>query len=81
MFILLFILLIDLLISVRPVPPASVEIKDYKPAARIQTREKEEIVLQCLVRSAKPAAEIVWFKRNLEIKFGNNPNDSIISIN
>ena len=51
------------------VPPTSVEIHNYKSGARIQTREKEEIVLQCLVRNANPAAEIVWFRRNLEIKF------------
>ena len=55
-----------------PVPPTSVEIVDHKVGARIQTRENEEIVLQCVVRNAKPAAEIVWFKRNMEIKFGNN---------
>lgn len=28
------------------------------------------MVLQCIVRNAKPAAEIVWFKRNMEIKWG-----------
>ena len=53
-------------------PPASVEIQNYKPGARVQTRVKEKIVLECLVRNAKPAAEIVWFKHtnhNSEIKF------------
>lgn len=34
------------------------------------SREGEELLLQCLVRNAKPAAEIVWFKRNVEIKSG-----------
>ena len=34
------------------------------------SREGEEVILQCLVRNAKPAAEIVWFKRNMEIKSG-----------
>lgn len=48
------------------------EIVDYSAGARIQAREYEEIVLQCIVRNAKPAADIVWFKRNQEIKLGNN---------
>jgi hypothetical protein len=54
------------------VPPTTVEIIDHSPGARIQARETEEIVLQCLVRNAKPAADIVWLKRNQEIKFGKS---------
>ena len=38
------------------IPPASVEIQGHKHGARIQTREKEKIVLECLVCNAKPAA-------------------------
>ena len=43
---------------------------DHAAGARIPSREGEEVVLQCLVRNAKPAAEIVWFKRNAELKTG-----------
>ncbi|XP_059352881.1 nephrin-like [Daphnia carinata] len=50
------------------IPPSSVEIVDYVAGSRIMSREGEELLLQCLVRNAKPAAEIVWFKRNVEIK-------------
>ena len=57
------------------IPPASVHIQEREPGERIQTKEKEEIVLQCVVIKAKPAAEIVWFKRNLEIKFAANENE------
>lgn len=54
------------------VPPSSVEIVDYVTGSRIMSREGEELLLQCLVRNAKPAAEIVWFKRNVEIKSGKS---------
>lgn len=52
------------------VPPTRVEIVDYPAGSRIASREGEEVVLQCLARNAKPAADIVWFKRNVEIKLG-----------
>lgn len=29
------------------------------------------MVIQCVVRGAKPAAEIVWYKRNVEFKSGD----------
>lgn len=58
------------------IPPTSVEIKDYAAGARIQTRENEEMVLQCIVRNAKPAAEIVWFKRNMEIKWATEESQT-----
>jgi len=38
--------------------------------SQISFKEGEEVVLQCLVRDAKPAAEVVWFKRNVELKNG-----------
>jgi len=57
-------------VSFFTVPPSSVEIVDHATGARIPSREGEEVVLQCLVRNAKPAAEIVWFKRNVELKNG-----------
>ncbi|XP_046635770.1 synaptogenesis protein syg-2-like isoform X3 [Daphnia pulicaria] len=50
------------------IPPTSVEIVDHTTGSPIMSREGEELLLQCLVRNAKPAAEIVWFKRNVEIK-------------
>lgn len=46
------------------------EIVDHVAGSKIMSREGEEVILQCLVRNAKPAAEIVWFKRNVEIKSG-----------
>lgn len=59
------------------VAPTSVEIVDYVAGTRVMSREGEELVLQCLVRNAKPAAEIVWFKRNVEIKSGEWPPISL----
>lgn len=56
------------------VPPTSVEIVEQPASTSILTREGEEVVLQCLVRNAKPAADIVWLKRNVEIKSGEFPS-------
>jgi len=47
-----------------------VEILDRPADGRIQSREGEELVLQCLVKNAKPPADIIWFKRNVEVRFG-----------
>ncbi len=76
--ILAIIFTFSLLHIICTVPPTSVEIVDYVAGSRIMSREGEELLLQCLVRNAKPAAEIVWFKRNVEIKSGecNNNNNN-----
>lgn len=55
------------------VPPTSVEIVDNVAGTRMSSREGEELTIQCLVRNAKPAADIVWFKRGVEIKSGEWP--------
>ena len=52
------------------VPPSNVEIVVNAANVSIPSREGDEIVLQCLVRNAKPAAEIVWFKGSAELKNG-----------
>lgn len=57
-------------LNTQTVPPTSVEILDRPADGRIQSREGEELVLQCLVKNAKPPADIIWFKRNVEVRFG-----------
>lgn len=54
-------------------PPTGVEIVDHASGSSVRGREGDEIVIQCVVRNAKPAAEIVWFKRNVELKSGECP--------
>ncbi len=64
------LIMLSFFFCIYAVPPTSVEIVDHVVGSKIMSREGEEVILQCLVRNAKPAAEIVWFKRNVEIKSG-----------
>nr|CAD7460983.1 unnamed protein product [Timema tahoe] len=49
-------------------PPSSIEIVDRAPNSKIEIRENEEFQLECLVKNAKPAAKIVWYRGNVELK-------------
>lgn len=52
-------------------PPSSIEIQGYNPNAKVEVRENQDLTLTCIVADAKPAAQIVWFRNNLELKSGN----------
>ncbi|PSN48808.1 hypothetical protein C0J52_25084, partial [Blattella germanica] len=49
-------------------PPSSIEIVDHAPNSKIEIRENQEYQLQCSVKNAKPAAKIVWYRGNVELK-------------
>jgi hypothetical protein len=51
-------------------PPSSVEIVNHAPNSKIEIEENQEYQLECLVKNSKPAAKIVWYRGNVELKLG-----------
>lgn len=49
-------------------PPNAVEITNHPPGSKLEVKEGEDVSLECLVKNAKPAAKIVWFRGNVELK-------------
>ncbi|XP_059224437.1 nephrin isoform X1 [Stomoxys calcitrans] len=57
-------------------PPSSIEIKGYENNAKVEVRENQDLSLKCVVSNAKPAAQIVWYRGNVEYK-PENRNDKV----
>lgn len=51
-----------------PAPPNAVEIVNHPHNQKLEVKEGEDVVLECQVKNAKPAAKIVWFRGNQEMK-------------
>lgn len=51
-------------------PPSTIEIHGYKPNSKVEVRENQDLTLTCIVSDAKPAAQIQWFRNNIEFKPG-----------
>lgn len=51
-------------------PPSNIEIQGYGPSSKVEVRENQDLTLTCIVSDAKPAAQIQWFRNNVEIKNG-----------
>uniref|UniRef100_A0A182IZP9 Uncharacterized protein n=1 Tax=Anopheles atroparvus TaxID=41427 RepID=A0A182IZP9_ANOAO len=49
-------------------PPSSIKIQGYSQHAKAEVREGQDLSLTCLVPNAKPAAQIVWYRANVEYK-------------
>ncbi|XP_024084429.1 nephrin [Cimex lectularius] len=49
-------------------PPSSVEIIGHPHNTKIEIKENETFTLECLVKNAKPAAKIVWYRGDVELK-------------
>ncbi|XP_076762632.1 sticks and stones isoform X2 [Xylocopa sonorina] len=52
-------------------PPQKVEISNHPNKKTIEVKVGESRRLECVVRSAKPAASIVWYRGNVQIKGGD----------
>ncbi|CAK9828229.1 Nphs1 [Anthophora retusa] len=52
-------------------PPQKVEISNHPNKKKIEVKVGESRQLECVVRSAKPAATIVWYRGNVQIKGGD----------
>ncbi|XP_006564420.1 nephrin isoform X2 [Apis mellifera] len=51
-------------------PPQKVEISNHPNKKKIEVKVGESRRLECVVRSAKPAATITWYRGNIQIKGG-----------
>ncbi|CAH2062031.1 unnamed protein product, partial [Iphiclides podalirius] len=49
-------------------PPNAVEIINHPPNSKLEVKESEDVTLECQVKNAKPAARIVWYRGNVEIR-------------
>uniref|UniRef100_A0A182MB08 Ig-like domain-containing protein n=1 Tax=Anopheles culicifacies TaxID=139723 RepID=A0A182MB08_9DIPT len=49
-------------------PPASVQIQGHSQHVKIEVQEGKELTLTCIVPLARPAAEVVWYRANVEYK-------------
>ncbi|XP_073965682.1 nephrin adhesion molecule sticks and stones isoform X2 [Choristoneura fumiferana] len=49
-------------------PPTAVEITNHPPNSKLEVKEGEPVVLECQAKNAKPAARIVWYRGNVELK-------------
>ncbi|XP_037944607.1 nephrin [Teleopsis dalmanni] len=47
-------------------PPSSIEIEGYTPNSKVEVRENQDLTLKCTVANAKPKAEIIWYRGNVE---------------
>ena len=48
------------------VPPTKIEISGHRSGSRLEVRENEEVELRCIVHDAKPKANIVWYRQNVQ---------------
>ncbi|XP_037915549.1 nephrin isoform X1 [Hermetia illucens] len=55
-------------------PPSSIEIQGYTHNSKVEVRENQNLTLTCIVSDAKPAAQIQWFRGNVEYKPENREN-------
>jgi len=51
-------------------PPAGIAIADHPGNSKIEIHENKELELECRVRESTPAATIVWYRGNDELKLG-----------
>lgn len=56
-------------------PPQSVEITPTPEKSEVQVGQSVQI--SCTVRMAKPAARIIWYRQNAQIKGGDSMITSI----
>ncbi|RVE44076.1 hypothetical protein evm_011269 [Chilo suppressalis] len=49
-------------------PPNAVEITNHPHNSKLEVKEGEDVSLECLVKNAKPAAKIIWYRGNVELK-------------
>ncbi|XP_054089210.1 nephrin isoform X4 [Zeugodacus cucurbitae] len=51
-------------------PPGYIEIQGYAQNSKVEVRENQDLSLHCIVGNAKPAAQIIWYRGNVEFKEG-----------
>ncbi|CAK1549333.1 unnamed protein product [Leptosia nina] len=58
-------------------PPNAVEIVNHPHNSKLEVKEGEDVMLECQVKNAKPAAKIVWYRGNQEMKGERVANEDI----
>ncbi|XP_046676056.1 nephrin isoform X1 [Homalodisca vitripennis] len=58
-------------------PPSSIEMVNHTANSKIEIRENEEFQLECLVKNSKPAAKIVWYRGQVELKLDKRTDKTI----
>ncbi|XP_031640306.1 nephrin isoform X1 [Contarinia nasturtii] len=61
-------------------PPSNTEIQGYGHNSKVEVRENQDLTLTCIVSDAKPAAQIQWYRNNVEIKTDRR-DDKVIESN
>nr|XP_014294021.2 nephrin isoform X3 [Halyomorpha halys] len=59
-------------------PPSSIEMVGHPPNSKIEIKENQEFQLECLVKNSKPAAKIVWFRGNVELKLDKREDKVVV---
>ncbi|CAH1395844.1 unnamed protein product [Nezara viridula] len=59
-------------------PPSSIEMVGHPSNSKIEIKENQEFQLECLVKNSKPAAKIVWFRGNVELKLDKREDKVVI---
>lgn len=49
-------------------PPTSVDIAGHPHNSKLEVKEGAEVTLECQVKNSKPAARIIWYRGNQEIR-------------
>ncbi|XP_036330073.1 kin of IRRE-like protein 1 [Rhagoletis pomonella] len=52
-------------------PPGFIEIQGYAHNSKVEVRENQDLSLNCILANAKPAAQIIWYRGNVEFKQGH----------
>ena len=59
------------------VPPSSIEItapmngkNNLKNASHVEIQEGSSVTIECLVTGGKPAAQVRWFRKSVELRPG-----------
>ncbi|XP_015795288.1 nephrin isoform X3 [Tetranychus urticae] len=60
--------------------PKKIEINGHTNGSAVEIREGEKVTLTCLVYGGKPAAKIKWFRKDIELKTDNLPNQSVLTV-
>ncbi|XP_070491537.1 nephrin isoform X2 [Chironomus tepperi] len=68
-------------------PPSSIEIEAsshgvpiIKQNNKVDVKENQDLMLSCIIANSKPAAEIKWYRGNVELKSTDNRHDEVIEL-
>lgn len=55
-------------------PPSSVTITNHPNGSSVEVRQSESVKLTCVVSQAKPAAQLKWYRKSVELRPDNVQN-------